>query len=40
MGYVTASIAASGAPIYAELRGERVAMQQSKLPFVTSNYKR
>ncbi len=40
MGYVTAFVAASGAPIYAELRGERVAMQQSKLPFVASNYKR
>ena len=40
MGYVTAFVAASSAPIYAELRGERVAMQQSKLPFVASNYKR
>ena len=40
MGYVTASVAAAGAPIYAELRGERVPMQQSKLPFVASNYKR
>jgi aminomethyltransferase len=38
MGYVPASVAA--APIYAELRGERVPVQQSKLPFVVSNYKR
>jgi aminomethyltransferase len=38
MGYVPASVAA--APIYAELRGERVPVQQSKLPFVASNYKR
>ena len=40
MGYVPASVAAAGAPIYAELRGERVSVQQSKLPFVTAHYKR
>lgn len=38
MGYVPTSVAA--AQIYAELRGERVPVQQSKLPFVASNYKR
>jgi aminomethyltransferase len=40
MGYVTTSIATAGAPICAELRGERVMMQQSRIPFVSSNYKR
>lgn len=40
MAYLTTSIVAAGAPIYAELRGERHSVQQSKLPFVTSNYKR
>lgn len=40
MGYITTSVVAAGAPIYAELRGERVAVQQSKLSFVPSNYKR
>jgi aminomethyltransferase len=38
MGYVAKSVAA--AQIYAELRGECVPVQQSKLPFVASNYKR
>jgi aminomethyltransferase len=40
MGYITTSDVAAGAPIYAELRGERVLVQQSKLPFIASNYKR
>ncbi len=40
MGYVPAAVAAAGTPIYAELRGERIPVQQSKLPFVASNYKR
>lgn len=40
MGYVARTAVAAGTPIYAELRGERVLVQFSKLPFVTSNYKR
>lgn len=40
MGYVPAAVAAAGTPVYAELRGGRVPVQQSKLPFVASNYKR
>jgi aminomethyltransferase len=40
MGYVTASVATSSAPLYAELRGERVPVRLSKLPFVPPSYKR
>ena len=40
MGYVTAAAAASTAPLWAELRGERIPVQLSKLPFVPSTYKR
>jgi aminomethyltransferase len=40
MGYVTTSVAASVAPIYAELRGERVPIRITKLPFITPTYKR
>jgi aminomethyltransferase len=40
MGYVTTSVAASVAPIYAELRGERVPVRITKLPFITPTYKR
>jgi aminomethyltransferase len=40
MGYVAVSPAASAAPIYAELRGERVPVRLVKLPFVTPTYKR
>lgn len=40
MGYVAASAAASTAPIYAELRGERVPVRICKLPFITPTYKR
>ena len=40
MGYVTIPIVAVGTPIYAELRGERPLVQQTKLPFVPLNYKR
>ena len=40
MGYIPTSDVTSAAPIYAELRGERVLVQQSKLPFIASNYKR
>jgi aminomethyltransferase len=40
MGYVTAAIAASSEQIHAELRGARVPVRLSKLPFVTPTYKR
>jgi len=40
MGFVTASLATSSAPLYAELRGERVPVHLSKLPFVPPSYKR
>lgn len=40
MGYVTAAAAAAGMPMFAELRGERVPMTLSKLPFVNIRYKR
>ena len=40
MGYVATSVAASAAPLYAELRGERVPLRISKLPFITPTYKR
>jgi aminomethyltransferase len=40
VGYVAASIAKSGAPVLAELRGERVLLRQTTLPFITPKYKR
>jgi aminomethyltransferase len=40
MGYVAASIAKSGALVFAELRGERVLLRQTTLPFITPKYKR
>jgi aminomethyltransferase len=40
VGYVTASIAKGGAPVFAELRGERVLLRPTTLPFITPKYKR
>jgi aminomethyltransferase len=40
MGYVTASSAAAGVPLYAELRGERVPVRLAPLPFINPRYKR
>jgi aminomethyltransferase len=40
MGYVMAAAAASAAPLYAELRGERVPIRPAKLPFITTTYRR
>jgi glycine cleavage system T protein (aminomethyltransferase) len=40
MGYVPAAVASAGAPIFAELRGERVPMRLTKFPFITPKYKR
>jgi aminomethyltransferase len=40
MGYVKTSSAKTAGPIYAELRGERVAVRLAPLPFVAPKYKR
>jgi len=40
MGYVAASDLASPTPLFAELRGERVPVRLSKLPFIPASYKR
>jgi aminomethyltransferase len=40
MAYVTANFANSDAPIFAELRGERLPTRITKLPFITPKYKR
>ena len=40
MGYVTASSVAAGMPLYAELRGERVPVRLTPLPFINPRYKR
>jgi aminomethyltransferase len=40
MGYVTAAAATSDASFFAELRGERVPVRLTKLPFITAKYKR
>jgi aminomethyltransferase len=39
-GYVTHVVIAADVPIYANLRGSRVPVQPSKLPFVPTRYKR
>jgi aminomethyltransferase len=40
MGYVPSSIAAEGTTVFAELRGQRMPMRVSSMPFVPHNYKR
>ena len=40
MGYLPASRAASGTQVFAELRGQRLPMQVTPMPFVANNYKR
>jgi aminomethyltransferase len=40
MAYVPAVVACADAPIFAELRGERVPMRLTKPPFITPKYKR
>ena len=40
MGYVTAAVAKADAPIFAELRGERVPVRLAPIPFITPKYKR
>jgi len=40
MGYVTTEVGASGAPVFAKLRGECVPVNLAKLPFVPNRFKR
>jgi aminomethyltransferase len=40
MGYVSASCAQPGTPLFAEVRGKRLPVTVSELPFVTPHYKR
>jgi aminomethyltransferase len=40
MGYVTAAAVAIDAPIFAELRGERVPVRLAPMPFIAPKYKR
>jgi aminomethyltransferase len=40
MGYLPSSLAASGAPVFAELRGQRLALRIAPMPFVANTYKR
>ena len=40
MGYVPSSLSASGCPLFAEVRGHRVPLAVTDLPFVSHRYKR
>ena len=40
MGYLPASLAAIGTPIFAELRGQRLPLRTATTPFVANTYKR
>jgi glycine cleavage system T protein (aminomethyltransferase) len=40
MGYLPASHAAAGSSLFAEVRGQRLAVQVAAMPFVPNNYKR
>ncbi|NNE51162.1 MAG: glycine cleavage system aminomethyltransferase GcvT [Sulfitobacter sp.] len=40
MGYVTADLAAAGTAIWGEVRGKRLPLTVTKLPFVAANFKR
>ena len=40
MGYLPASLAAIGTPIFAELRGQRLPLRAAATPFVANTYKR
>ena len=40
MGYVSTSCAQPGTPLFAEVRGKRLPVTVSELPFVTPHYKR
>jgi aminomethyltransferase len=40
MGYVTTSLSVVGSRVFADLRGRRVPMQVTPMPFVAHRYKR
>ena len=40
MGYLPSSHAATGTPVFAEVRGQRLPMQVAPMPFVPNTYKR
>jgi aminomethyltransferase len=40
MGYLPASHAAAGGPVFAELRGQRLPLRVAATPFVPNAYKR
>jgi aminomethyltransferase len=40
MGYLPASLAAPGGPVFAELRGQRLPLRVTPMPFVPNTYKR
>jgi len=40
MGYVPAALAATGTRLFAEVRGKKLPVTVSAMPFVTPNYKR
>jgi aminomethyltransferase len=40
MGYLPISHAASGSSVFAEVRGQRLAVQVAPMPFVPNTYKR
>ena len=40
MGYVPTQFAALGTPVFAEVRGKRVPVTVTAMPFITPKYKR
>ena len=40
MGYLPKSYASAGSSVFAEVRGQRLAVQVASMPFVPNNYKR
>ncbi len=40
MGYLPTSLSANGTQVFAEVRGQRLALQVASMPFVPNTYKR
>lgn len=40
LGYVPTALAVTGTPLFAEVRGKRLPVSVSSLPFITQRYKR
>jgi aminomethyltransferase len=40
MGYLPSSLAAAGTVVFAEVRGQRLALRVTPMPFVPNTYKR